>query len=160
LPEWRVSASNDLPDFISPAGAGWARAGAGHESIGDEAAPAPPPKPDPTAPPSPEQKARAADLFLRGALTPEQLREAKATRGGFEVIIGKSNFLPAVFLDHGAATSRATCQVRASGVNFRGHSGEWTGTAFLLSPNVILTNHHVLNSPAVAAAATCVFNYQ
>src|SRR5262249_56411063 len=60
----------------------------------------------------------------------------------------------------GAAASRATCQVRASGVNFRGHSGEWTGTAFLLSPNVILTNHHVLNSPAVAAAATCVFNYQ
>jgi DNA/RNA endonuclease G (NUC1)/V8-like Glu-specific endopeptidase/endonuclease/exonuclease/phosphatase family metal-dependent hydrolase len=150
-----VSSLKDIP-FIGRAGGSGGRTNSGFESIGDET----PPKPNPKAPLSIEQKVRATDLFLRGALTPEQLAKAKASRAGFEVIIGKSNFLPAVFLDTGAATSRATCQIRTSGVNFRGQAGEWTGTGFLVSPNVVLTNHHVLNSPAVASAGTCVFNYQ
>ncbi|HZN35641.1 MAG TPA: DNA/RNA non-specific endonuclease, partial [Pirellulaceae bacterium] len=110
--------------------------------------------------PSPAQQARATDLFLRGALTPEQLAQARASRAGFEVVIGKSNFLPAAFLEIGAATSRATCQIRTSGVDFRGRSGSWTGSAFLIGPNLLLTNHHVLNSPAVARAAQAVFNFQ
>src|SRR5262249_17508860 len=69
------------------------------------------------------QKARANDLFLRGALTPEQLAQAKADRAGFEAIIGQSNFLPAVFLEIGAASSRSTCLIRTSGVDFTGRSG-------------------------------------
>ena len=150
-----MSSLKDIP-FIGRAGGSGGRTGSGFESVGDET----PSKPNPKAPLSTEQKARPADLFLRGALTPEQLAKAKASRAGFEVIIAKSNFLPAVSLDTGAATSRATCQIRTSGVDFRGRSGQWTGTAFLLAPNVLLTNHHVLNSPAVAEAGTCVFNYQ
>jgi DNA/RNA endonuclease G (NUC1)/V8-like Glu-specific endopeptidase len=110
--------------------------------------------------PSPEQKARATDLFLRGALTAEELAKARASRGGFEAIIGRPNFLPAVFLEIGAAVSRSTCLVRTSGVDYLGRSGSWSGTGFLLGPSVLVTNHHVLNSPEVAAAAGCVFNYQ
>jgi len=120
----------------------------------------PPAKPSPDSPPSDVQKARAADLFLRGALTPDQLSRAKASRGGFEAVVGKSNFLPAAFLEVGAASGRATCQVRTSGVDYRGRSGSWTGTGFLLGPNVMVTNHHVLNTPAVAAAGSAVFDYQ
>src|SRR4051812_15436732 len=80
----------------------------GH-SGGLESADAPPPAPAPTAPATTTQKARANDLFLRGALTPEQLAEARSSHGGFERVVGRPNFLPAVFLEIGAATSRATC---------------------------------------------------
>lgn len=144
-----------------PRAGGFEMAGAGPE--GAEALEvnlAPPPKPSREAEPSKDQAARADDLFLRGALTPEQLARAKATRGGFEVIIGKSNFLPAAFLEIGAATSRATCLIRTSGTDFLGRSGSWEGSAFLIGNNILLTNHHVLNSPAVAQAAEAVFNFQ
>lgn len=130
----------------------------GFEATGFESvAPARPPA---AGPPSDVQKARAADLFLRGALTPDQLARAKASREGFEAVIGQSNFLPAWFLEVGAASGRATCQLRTSGVDYRGRTGSWTGTGFLLGSNVLVTNHHVLNSPAVAGAGSAVFDYQ
>lgn len=106
------------------------------------------------------QRARATDLFLRGAITPEQLAVATASSDGFESLIGDPNFLPAVFLELGAAAARCTCLVRTSGTDFDGRPGAWNGTGFLIGPNVVLTNHHVLNSPAVAEAAECVFDYQ
>ncbi len=119
-----------------------------------------PPKPPPDAPPSTAQKARANDLFLRGALTPEELARARASVAGFEQVIGRRNFLPAVLLEIGAATGRATCLIRTSGIDFLGRAGAWSGTGFLIGPNILLTNNHVLNSPDVAAAANAVFNYQ
>lgn len=125
----------------------------GFESFG----PAPPPK---ESPPTPAQVARAEDLFLRRALTPDELARAKASRGGFEAVVGRPNFLPASFLEVGAASARATCQVRTSGVDYTGRPGSWYGTGFLLGARVLVTNHHVLNSPAVAAAAAAVFDYQ
>ncbi len=115
---------------------------------------------NPKVPPLPPRRPALADLFLRGALTPEELKKAQANRGGFEVVIGRSNFLPAVFLEIGVATSRATCLVRASGIDFRSEPGSWSGTGFLLGPSILVTNHHVLNSPTVAEAGSAVFNYQ
>lgn len=115
---------------------------------------------NPPAPASVPQKARANDLFLRGGLSNEQFEKASSTAMGFEVILGRSNLLPAIFLESGVAHSRATCLIRTSGVDFLGRSGSWSGTGFLVSPNILLTNHHVLNSPTVAAAANAVFNYQ
>ena len=112
------------------------------------------------APASISQKARANDLFLRGGLSSDELAKARSTAMGFEVVLGRSNLLPAIFLESGVAHSRATCLIRTSGVDFQGRTGSWSGTGFLVSPNILLTNHHVLNSPAVAAAANAVFNYQ
>ncbi|MBX9790884.1 MAG: trypsin-like peptidase domain-containing protein [Pirellulales bacterium] len=106
------------------------------------------------------QRVRANDLFLRSGISAEELAQAQATANGFEIHVGRSNLLPAVFLEVGAAHSRATCLLRTSGIDYRGRSGSWSGTGFLVSPNILLTNHHVINSPAVAAAATAVFNYQ
>src|SRR5262245_42526404 len=146
-----MSATNDVPFVRS---SGFEKAAAGFESK-----PAPP-KPAKDAPCSPRQKARANELFLRGALTPEELARAKANRGGFEAVIGRPNFLPAVFLEIGVATARSTCLIRTSGVDFRGRAGAWSGTGFLLSGTVLVTNNHVLNSIEVAAAANCIFNYQ
>jgi hypothetical protein len=121
---------------------------------------APPPKPEPTAPPSTEQLARVTDLFIHGVISPEQAAKARASRGGFEAIIGKNEMLPASFLEIGAACSRACCLIRTSGVDFLGRQGSWFGTGFLISPNILLTNNHVLNSPEVAGAGSAVFNYQ
>ena len=147
-----MSARN-VPFVRPPAAAGSVAARAGGPEAVGAAAPA-------EAPATTAQKARAADLFLRGALTPEQLDAARASRGGFEVVIGKNDFLPAVFLEVGVATARCTCLVRASGVDFRGDSGSWSGTGFLIGPNVLVTNHHVLNAPAVASAGSAVFDFQ
>ena len=158
-PSTAMSVSTSEVPFVRPTTAATPLAAApGFEALAPGPAPTAPPSP--AGPPSTPQLLRATDLFLRGALTPERYAEAKASRGGFELVIGRSNLLPAVFLEIGVATSRATCLIRTSGVDFLGRSGSWSGTGFLLSPNLLLTNHHVLNSPEVAAAGTCVFDYQ
>src|SRR5262249_50264862 len=105
-------------------------------------------------------KVRATDLFIRGAVNKSTLDDIRKGRAGFEAIIGRSNFLPASFLDVGAASARATCQVRAAGIDFRGRSGSGTGTGFLIGPSLLFTNHHVLNSVNVATSATAVFDFQ
>lgn len=80
---------------------------------------------------------------------------------GLEAIIGQiSNLLPAWFLEIGAANSRAVCLVQASGTNYKRERGSWKGTGFLVAPNILLTNHHVLNSESVARNSTCVFDFQ
>jgi DNA/RNA endonuclease G (NUC1)/endonuclease/exonuclease/phosphatase family metal-dependent hydrolase len=113
-----------------------------------------------SAGPTLDQKVRGQELFIRGELSAEELARVRTDRDGFELVVGRSNFLPAVFLENGVNTSRATCLIRTSGVDFRGRRGAWTGTGFLVARNILLTNHHVLNSVAVASAGNAVFNYQ
>src|SRR5215203_410904 len=78
----------------------------------------------------------------------------------FEVQIGESNFLPAYFLEIGAKVSRAICKIETFGVDYKNREGSWMGTGFLVSTNILLTNHHVLNSVDTARNATCIFNFQ
>lgn len=105
-------------------------------------------------------KVRATDLFIRGAVNKATVDDIRNGRAGFELVIGRSNFLPASFLEVGAASARATCLVRATGIGYTGDAGSWTGTGFLIGPNLLLTNHHVLNSINVATSATAVFDFQ
>ncbi len=113
-----------------------------------------------------EPKAAALGSRLRGltrlGVLPETDLDSlrNMPQGGLEVIIGVNNLLPAVFLELGVRTSRSVCLVNASGVDFLGRRGSWKGTGILLSPNILLTNHHVLNSVQVAGTAECVFNFQ
>jgi V8-like Glu-specific endopeptidase len=88
---------------------------------------------------------------------PEELAFSAET---LEIISGEPDFVPAWFLAVGAARAQAVCLINASGTNYRGEQGTWSGTGFLVSPNILLTNHHVLNSADVARAAVCQFNYQ
>lgn len=77
-----------------------------------------------------------------------------------EVAIEDDDSLPYSYLALGAKRGRAVCKIRASGVNFLGNTGRWSGTGFLVAPNILLTNYHVINSPGVAANAEAVFDYQ
>lgn len=103
-----------------------------------------------------EAQLRAVSLRESGALG----GAAAITDIAVEVLVGRSNFLPARFLDIGVDRARATCKIEASGTDFRGRQGSWAGTGFLISPCILLTNCHVLNSAAVAGSGRCIFNYQ
>ncbi len=114
----------------------------------------------PPAAPDDSHRHRARDLFIRGVLSKEKMERACASIPGFEAIIGKADYLPAVFLEQGARISRATCLISASGIDYLNRSGSWSGTGFLISPNILVTNNHVINSLAVAQAGSALFNYQ
>jgi DNA/RNA endonuclease G (NUC1)/V8-like Glu-specific endopeptidase/endonuclease/exonuclease/phosphatase family metal-dependent hydrolase len=130
----------------------------GFESFTNEAVPSG----LPTGRDSPDAltKGRVSDLFLRGALTEQQYREAIESQSGFERIVGRNNLLPARFLELGLQSSRATCLIKTSGIDYQGRAGSWIGTGFLVSRNILLTNNHVLNSVESARAGECVFNFQ
>ena len=79
---------------------------------------------------------------------------------GFEAAVGKKNLVDAGLLALLATYRRAVCKITCSGVDFRGLDNQWTGTGFLVGPNLLITNNHVLNSEAVAATATVDFEYE
>ena len=105
---------------------------------------------------------KAANLRGAGVLSAESFESALASDSiaNLEVVIGDNNILPAWFLDVAPTRSTAICKIKASGTNYKGEKGEWAGTGFLISDNIILTNHHVINSIATARNAECIFNYQ
>jgi len=74
-----------------------------------------------------------------------------------EKIINTADFLGVRYLDDGVAAARAVGRVHiktASGT-LAGY-----GTGFLVSPRLLLTNHHVLPDAATAATSTVEFDYQ
>jgi V8-like Glu-specific endopeptidase len=78
-----------------------------------------------------------------------------------ELADGIRNYVPVCFLELGLQNAKAVCKIEATGTNYKNQPDqEWTGTGFLVGPNLLLTNHHVLNSIDVARDALCVFNYQ
>lgn len=85
--------------------------------------------------------------------------------GGVEAAVGVFDVREAGLLSILAKLSRAVCKISVPAgpyTNFQNQaaSGSWSGTGFLVGPNLLLTNHHVLNSHAVAAAAVAEFEYQ
>ncbi|TWA53191.1 N-acetylmuramoyl-L-alanine amidase [Azospirillum baldaniorum] len=77
-----------------------------------------------------------------------------------EAIIGLDESLDAVFLDIMAKRRKGVCIIWTSGIDSQGRSGDWMGTGFLVAPDILLTNHHVLNSPEVAGNATVSFDFE
>ncbi|MBV8835950.1 MAG: DNA/RNA non-specific endonuclease [Alphaproteobacteria bacterium] len=73
-----------------------------------------------------------------------------------ERVIGKTrDFLAIQFFDRGTVASRAVCRIVTNLDN-----GQAFGTGFLVSPALLLTNHHVLQSEDDAERSTAEFNYQ
>ncbi len=91
-------------------------------------------------------------------------REFRRRRAGlpnqFEAQIGVDNSLPVAFLEEGGRLARAVARIRTGGIDFRGISGTWVGTGFLIAPNLLLTNNHVLNSVEVSRRAEVQFGFR
>ncbi|MFG1352078.1 trypsin-like peptidase domain-containing protein [Xanthobacter autotrophicus] len=78
----------------------------------------------------------------------------------FEASIGRFQTSPAALLQILAERRRAVAILSVEGRNHEGLEGSWSGTGFLVSRNILLTNHHVLNTPDVAVSARVEFNYE
>jgi endonuclease I/V8-like Glu-specific endopeptidase len=76
---------------------------------------------------------------------------------GLERILGKSDFMPALFLEMGARVSRAVCRIviRDSQKRAAGY-----GTGFLVSKRLLMTNNHVLTGPKDAQFSTVELRFQ
>ncbi|WP_068166700.1 DNA/RNA non-specific endonuclease [Rhodococcus phenolicus] len=74
-----------------------------------------------------------------------------------EKIINTADFVGVRYLDEGVAAARAIGRVHILGA---GGSRLGYGTGFLVSPHLLLTNHHVLPDAATASASAVEFDYQ
>ncbi|MGI9545895.1 MAG: trypsin-like serine peptidase, partial [Flavobacteriaceae bacterium] len=76
---------------------------------------------------------------------------------GLERVIGGDDFLGIDFLELGLAVSRSVCKVNI----FRspGRSAG-SGSGFLIGPNLVMTNNHVLPSEDLARFSILEFDYQ
>jgi V8-like Glu-specific endopeptidase len=74
-----------------------------------------------------------------------------------EKIIGTADFVGIRYLEGGVAASRAVCRIV---IRDRGGRTTGYGTGSLVSPRLLLTNHHVLESADVARLSAAEFNYQ
>jgi hypothetical protein len=63
-----------------------------------------------------------------------------------ETAVGRYLTSPSALLSVLADRRRAVAIVSAEGTDYRGDVGRWSGTGFVVAPNLFLTNHHVLNS--------------
>lgn len=101
-----------------------------------------------------ERSARAmADdtFFLRRKFA----ENSKSDPNGYERIIGASDLLSINFLDRGRRAADAVCRIKLPV-----EGGESYGTGFLIGPRLLITNNHVLFSPAEAAQAEAEFHYE
>ena len=69
----------------------------------------------------------------------------------YEKVVGLNNLLQIAWLSRGLELAAPVCRILADG----GY-----GSGFLIAPDLLLTNHHVLPDETTAASATIEFNYQ
>ncbi len=74
-----------------------------------------------------------------------------------ERVIGTSDLMGVAFLERGLQVSQTVGRVW---VDVAAGRPRGYGTGFLVSPRLLLTNHHVLETAAVAANSAVQFNYQ
>lgn len=77
---------------------------------------------------------------------------ASEYRRSLEKLVGPNNLRPISFLERGLQLAGPVAHIFLPGVG--------TGTGFLVAPDVLLTNHHVLDAASTAAEAIVRFNYQ
>ncbi|MEU1185069.1 endonuclease [Streptomyces sp. NPDC005820] len=73
---------------------------------------------------------------------------------GLERLIGRNNLTPVAFLEEGVLAARPVGRITVSG------PGGGHGTGFLVSPALLMTNHHVLGDPEEAARSEVAFAFQ
>ncbi len=90
-------------------------------------------------------------LHVRKSLIPEGDNTA------FERIMGVSDIFPINYLSRGVAAARSVCKVQL----YRGgRIPAGAGSGFLVGPNLLLTNNHVIRSRQSATQALAIFQYE
>ena len=95
-----------------------------------------------------------------GIPSPEGFAKGFAHSKNFEAILDQDNSVPFHFLAEGHRAGQAVGRVLAQGVDWEGRRGRWKGTGFLIAPNILLTNAHVVNSNSVAAKSLVEFGFE
>ncbi|MEM6383100.1 MAG: serine protease [Pseudomonadota bacterium] len=88
------------------------------------------------------------------------MQEGWRASSGFEADVEEFNVIDASLLALLSTYRRAVCKITCEGTNFRGRQGRWSGTGFLVGPNLLVTNQHVINSEEVAATAQIDFEFE
>lgn len=78
-------------------------------------------------------------------------RGVDTSPGTAEKIIGENTLRDIFVLELALDAARAVVRVRAP---------RWVGTGFMVSPRLMVTNHHVVPDRAIAATSSYTFNYQ
>lgn len=74
-----------------------------------------------------------------------------------ERVLGRNDLLPVNFLQRGSLAARSICRIWVG--DLFGSNGSW-GTGFLVSPRLLITNHHVIQSIDEATRASAQFGYE
>jgi V8-like Glu-specific endopeptidase len=107
-----------------------------------------------------DQRPFLTDLLIRYSMLPESELPAVAAWRGHddsnafeEKIIDANTLRPIGFLTQALRASRAVAYLEIS-------SGGWSGTGFLVSEDLLMTNFHVLPRPELLDETTVMFNYE
>ncbi|MBP1928978.1 endonuclease G [Methanolinea mesophila] len=94
--------------------------------------------------------------------TPERIDERKELLDpgdslALERVMGRSDLFPISFLEMGKRVSRSVCRIEV-----RDAIGRvlWYGTGFLVSPTLLLTNNHILETTEHAKYSLAQFDYE
>lgn len=96
--------------------------------------------------------AELRDLMHRPLIRAEDVEDVLIER----VIGATRDFLAVAFLDRAVQAARCVGRIETD----LGDGRHAFGTGFLVSPRLLLTNHHVLEVPSQAAASVVEFDYQ
>jgi endonuclease G len=100
--------------------------------------------------------AQAESMAIAAAAPSRAITAADISDQMVERVIGNTrDFLAILFFDKGTLASRAVCRI----VTML-DVGQSFGTGFLVTPRLLITNHHVLEKEEDATNSTAEFNYQ
>ena len=88
----------------------------------------------------------------------KKVADWKSTATGPEIaekIFGESTLRPIAFLARGLEVSRSVAYV-----SVRDGTQRWSGTGFMIAPNLVMTNHHVVSEAKQLPGVLLRFNYQ
>lgn len=74
-----------------------------------------------------------------------------------ERVIGRSDLVAINYFELGLQAARAVCRIQ---VRDKLGYGKGFGSGFLVAPNLLLTNNHVLNTPEMAVKSFAEFNFE
>lgn len=100
------------------------------------------------------------DVFPHPIGSRVELAQPTALEAGREAIVDTSNLLPVYFLEEGLRRQRSVARVVLTQPHAGLAAGDGWATGFMVSPNLLLTNNHVINSADFRRKVKFQFNFQ